>query len=81
MNKYIDTDKLKALLEARIEAGLDGYGGNLKRLLEDINSLQQEMWKPSEKQMEALSDAYAEASTFKMGDILESLYDDLKKLL
>lgn len=37
-------------------------------------------WKPSEEQMEALSDAYVEASTFKKGNILESLYEDLKKL-
>lgn len=40
--KYIDAEKLKAALEARIEAGLDGYGGNLKWLLESIDSLQQE---------------------------------------
>lgn len=38
-------------------------------------------WKPSEEQMEALSDAYVEANTFKEGDILESLYNDLKKLM
>ena len=37
-------------------------------------------WKPSEEQMEALSDAYAEARTFKMADILESLHQDLEKL-
>ena len=79
--KYIDAEKLKALLEARIEAGLDGYGGNLKRLLESIDSLQQEMWKPSEEQMEALSDATVEIGSFKIADILDSLYDDLQKLL
>lgn len=45
-----------------------------------INSIQQEMWKPNEEQMKALSDAYVEASTFKIGDILESLYNDLQKL-
>jgi hypothetical protein len=37
-------------------------------------------WKPSDEQMEALSDACVEANTFKKGDILESLYNDLKKL-
>lgn len=37
-------------------------------------------WKPSEEQMEALSDAYVEARTFKMADILESLHQDLEKL-
>lgn len=42
MSKYIDADKLKATLETRIAAGLDGYGGNLKWLLENIDSLQQE---------------------------------------
>jgi chaperonin cofactor prefoldin len=40
-----------------------------------------ENWKPSEEQMEALSDACVEANTFKKGDILESLYNDLKKLM
>lgn len=42
MSKYIEVDKLKTTLEARIAAGLDGYGGNLKWLLETIDSLQQE---------------------------------------
>lgn len=37
-------------------------------------------WKPSEEQMEALSDACVEISTFKKGKILESLYNDLEKL-
>lgn len=40
--KYIEAEKLKAVLEARIEAGLDGYGGNLKWLLEILDSLQQD---------------------------------------
>lgn len=42
MSKYIDAEKLKATLETRIAAGMDGYGGNLKWLLENIDSLQQE---------------------------------------
>ena len=88
--KYIDADKLIHDLEERIYAYSEGYAAGdlirkdaLETLLKDIKhqcSLQQEMWRPSEKQMEALSDAYAEASTFKMANILESLYDDLKLL-
>jgi len=42
MKNYIDTEKMIATLETRIAAGLDGYGGNLKWLLENIGSLQQE---------------------------------------
>lgn len=57
--------------------------GNLeyeRGVKDGIQSEKSRHWKPSEEQMEALSDAYVEASTFKKGDILESLYNDLKSL-
>lgn len=59
----------------------DNEGGIPMFFKRDWVAVKEEHWKPSEEQMEALSDAYVEASTFKKGDILESLYNDLKKLM
>ena len=62
------------------------YNSNtvIRNVVDDVNFLKSlrphHSWKPSEVQMEALSDAYAEARTFKMADILESLHQDLEKL-
>lgn len=86
MNKYIDAEKVIALIDAKLEdLGMSGsvWVGRsvLQELKNDIiTSLQQEQfgWKPSEEQMEALSDACVEASTFKKRDILESLLNDIK---
>lgn len=52
------------------------------RLLNKIKSLRpQPKWKPSEEQMKALYDAAFEANWESMNiDLLESLYNDLKKL-
>ena len=55
------------------------YMISFKKRIEEL-SFDKPSWKPSEEQMEALGDAYVEANTFKNGDILESLYNDLKKL-
>ena len=71
-----------------LEGYISGRNDAENKLLEQFGALvtpEDELcikprWKPSEEQMEALSDAYVEASTFKKGDILESLYNDLKKL-
>ena len=62
------------------------YNSNtvIRNVVDDVNFLKSlrphPSWKPSEVQMEALSDAYVEARTFKMADILESLHQDLEKL-
>ena len=94
MAHYIDADRLKVELikwrdiqpstsglPRKVTYEAMGVIQTIDYVLYLIDSLQQEMWKPSEEQMEALSDAYVEASTFKMGDILESLYNVLQKLL
>jgi len=73
--------------EKRYESCLQRLGTGNPDQQETINSKwfkehirPQPHWKPSEEQMEALSDAYVEARTFKMADILESLHQDLEKL-
>ena len=81
-----EKDILEASRYLRDYANNCVQGGNSKlyiqNLADRIESLRpQPHWKPSEEQMEALSDAYVEASTFKKGEILESLYNDLQQKL
>ena len=89
--KYIDAEELKTELNKRIELlengdahpevmkRVEGVIKGYKATLSIIDSLQQEMWKPSKEQMEALYNV--EFKEFKkFGPILESLYNDLKKL-
>lgn len=92
--KYIDADLLRERIgknqyviepmflkgdDSYYEGEYDGYN----RILSIIGSLQQEMWKPSEEQMEVLKD-YADSAIDSQrdieGNILFSLYDDLEKL-
>ena len=93
--KYIDAEKLKAEIERHIpqEQGFGdggeeyGYKCALKDIKRFIDSLQQEMWKPSEEQITAAKSVY---SVLKSHDtwgedehlpILMSLINDLQKLL
>jgi len=99
--KYIDTEKLKAEIERHIpqEQGFGdggeeyGYKCALKDIKRFIDSLQQEMWKPSYEQMKALEVAGKTFASFKelnmntqrawkiFHEPLESLGNDLAKLM
>jgi len=93
--KYIDSGRLKYEIERR---NLSNYYTTTEsyeeKLYEIIDSLEQEMWKPSDEQMKALycalndaisqysnklSPLYEEVSRTHF-EALESLYNDLKKL-
>ena len=88
MGKYIDVEELKTELNKRIELlengdahpevmkRVEGVIQGYKATLSIIDSLQQEMWKPSKEQMEALFTASERND--KLGSILNSLYYDLK---
>ena len=90
--KYIDVDKLKEVVDRVYnqyvyDYGLSAAGSNMRWIYNAIDSLQQEMWKPSEEQITAAKSAY---SVLKSHDtwgedehlpILMSLINDLQKLL
>ena len=99
MNKYINVDKLIAKIKARqselvehiktdtlSEKAIDGSKTvELQWVLDIIDSLQQEMWKPNEEQMKALKLAYEDAFECPEGCVphipLKSLLADLQKFL
>ena len=90
--KYIDVDKLKEVVDRVYnqyvyDYGLSAAGSNMRWIYNAIDSLQQEMWKPSEEQITAAKSVY---SVLKSHDIwgedehlpiLMSLINDLQKLL
>ena len=97
--KYIEADRLRAEIEIKkktegwCEVGKDtadiyyarGVRFTCDFVLNLIDSLQQEMWKPSEEQMEALKLACKDAFECPEGGVphmpLKSLISDLQKIL
>ena len=62
-------------------ASIDAAESIFGEVRKTIASLQQEMWKPSEEQMEALENAWLEYDGKETSIVLSSLMSDLQKLL
>lgn len=81
--KYVDAEKLKKAInnldtETCISEEATGFYDAIDKVCDVIDSLQQEMWKPSEEQIMYLAAAVEESNE---NPVLDSLCHDLQKLL
>lgn len=84
---YMDGNQFCILLGGDLQSGICGFGKTKKEALIDFlqatriyfsKSIEPSHWKPSEEQMKYLSTAVEESNE---NPVLDSLYNDLKKLM